>query len=135
VRLLPRKSISWLFGGLTGLLIVLVSSVVIAQTQPGPPLRDELPRQPRLALTAQDEYVIRENLLTETGLPRQSSAPDTVGDVVPQNVKLYPLPPVIVQKVPKAQGHQFVVKDDNTVILVSSSDRRVVDVIKKKPSD
>jgi hypothetical protein len=37
--------------------------------------------------------------------------------------------------VPKAQGYQFVVKDDNTVILVSSSDRRVVDVIKKKLSD
>ena len=62
MRLLPRKTISWLFGGLTGLLIVLVSSAVIAQTQPGPPLRDGLPRLPRLTLTAQDEYVIRENL-------------------------------------------------------------------------
>jgi hypothetical protein len=134
VRLLPRKTISWLSGELAGLLIVLVFAV-IAQTQPGPPLRDGLPRQPRLTLTAQDEYVIRENLLTDSGLPRESSAPDTIGDVVPQDIKLYPLPPVIVQKVPKAQGHQFVVKDDNTVILVSSSDRRVVDVIKKKPSD
>lgn len=135
VRLLPRKIISWLFGELAGLLIVLVSFAVIAQTQPGPPLRDGLPRQPRLTLTAQDEYVIRENLLTDSGLPRERSAPDTIGDVVPQNIKLYPLPPVIVQKVPKAQGHQFVVKDDNTVILVGSNDRRVVDVIKKKSSD
>ena len=32
---------------------------------------------------------------------------------------------------PQAQA----VKDDNTVILVSSSDRRVADVIKKKSSD
>ena len=135
VRLLPRKTISWLFGGLTGLLIVLVSSAVIAQTQPGPPLQDGLPRLPRLTLTAQDEYVIRENLLTDSGLPRESSAPGTIGDVVPQNIKLYPLPPVIMQKVPKAKGHQFVVKDDNTVVLVSPSDRRVVDIIKKKPSD
>jgi hypothetical protein len=47
---------------------------------------------------------------------------------------VYPLPPQIVQKVPKAQGYQFIVKDDNTVILVSS-DRHVTDVIKKKPSD
>ena len=117
------------------MLIVLVSSAVIAQTQPGPPLQDGLPRQPRLTLTAQDEYVIRENLLTDSGLPRESSAPGTIGDVVPQNIKLYPLPPVIMQKVPKAKGHQFVVKDDNTVVLVSPSDRRVVDVIKKKPSD
>ena len=135
MRLLPRKTISRLFGGLTGLLIVLVSSAVIAQTQPGPPLRDGLPRLPRLTLTAQDEYVIRENLLTDSSLPRQGSAPDTIGDVVPQNVKLYPLPPHVVQKVPKAQAYQFFVKDDNTVILVSSSDRRVADVIKKKSSD
>jgi hypothetical protein len=135
VKLLPRKSISWLLGGFTGLLVVVVSPAVIAQTQPGPVPRDGLPRQPRLTLTAQDEYVIRENLLTDSSLPRQSSAPDTVDDVVPQNIHLYPLPPEVVQKVPKAQGHQFVVKDDNTVILVSSSDRRVVDVIKKKPSD
>src|SRR5215472_3215724 len=135
VRLLPRKTISWLFGGLTRLLIVLGSSAVIAQTQPGPPLRDGLPRLPRLTLTAQDEYVIRENLLTDSSLARQGSAPDTVGDVVPQNIKLYPLPPQVVQKVPKARAYQFVVKDDNTVILVSSSDRRVADVIKKKSSD
>ena len=135
VRLLPRKTISWLFGGLTGLLIVSVSSAVIAQTQPGPPLRDGLPRLPRLTLTAQDEYVIRENLLTDSSLPRQGSAPDTIGDVVPQNIKLQPLPPQVVQKVPKAQAYQFFVKDDNTVILVSSSDRRVADVIKKKSSD
>jgi len=54
---------------------------------------------------------------------------------VPQNIKLYPLPPQVVQKVPKARAYQFIVKDDNTVILVSSSDRRVADVIKKKSSD
>jgi len=40
-----------------------------------------------------------------------------------------------VQKVPKTRAYQFLVKDDNTVILVSSSDRRVADVIKKKSSD
>jgi len=73
--------------------------------------------------------------LTDSGLPREKSAPDTIGDIIPQNIKLYPLPVQIVQKVPKAQGYQFFVKDDNTVVLVSSSDRRVADVIKKKPSD
>ena len=120
------------FGGVTGLLIVLGSSAVIAQTQPSTP---PLPPLPRLTLTAQDEYVIREILLKDTSLPRQRSAPDTIGDVVPQNIKLEPLPPEIVQKVPKAKAHQFFVKDDDTVVLVSPSDRRVADVIKKKPSD
>jgi hypothetical protein len=32
--MLPRKTISWLFGSLTGFLIVLASSAVVAQTQP-----------------------------------------------------------------------------------------------------
>jgi hypothetical protein len=133
--MLPRKTISWLFGSLTGFLIVLASSAVVAQTQPVPPLRGELPPLPRVTLRAQDEYIIRENLLTDSGLPREKSAPDTIGDIIPQNIKLYPLPVQIVQKVPKAQGYQFFVKDDNTVVLVGSSDRRVADVIKKKPSD
>jgi hypothetical protein len=130
MRSLLRKRTSW-FGGFSGLLILFVSSAVIAQTQPTAPL----PTLPRLKLTAQDEYVIRENLLTDTNLPKQGSATDTVGDVVPQNVKLNPLPPEVVQKVPKAQGYQFFVKDGDTVILVSPSDRRVADIIKKKPTD
>jgi hypothetical protein len=133
MRLLPRKTISRFFGGVTGLLIVLGSSTVIAQTQPATP--PPLPPLPRLTLTAQDEYVIRENLLKDTSLPRQRSGPDTIGAVVPQNIKLDPLPPEIAQKVPKAKAHQFFVKDDDTVVLVSPSDRRVADVIKKKPSD
>jgi hypothetical protein len=40
-----------------------------------------------------------------------------------------------MQKVPKARAHQFFVKDDDTVVLVSPSDRRVADVIKKKSGD
>jgi hypothetical protein len=133
MKLMPRKKMSRsFFGGVTGLLIVLGTSAVIAQTQPSTP---PLPPLPRLTVTTQDEYVIRENLLKDRSLPRQRSGPDTIGDVVPQNIKLDPLPPEIAQKVPKAKAHQFFVKDDDTVVLVSSSDRRVADVIKKKPSD
>jgi hypothetical protein len=36
--------------------------------------------------------------------------------------------------VPKAKAHQFFIKDDDTVVLVSPSDRRVADVIKRKPA-
>jgi hypothetical protein len=68
-------------------------------------------------------------------LPRQRSGPDSIGDGVPQNIKLEPLPPEIMQKVPKARTHQFFVEDDDTVVLVSLSDRRVADVIKKKSGD
>jgi hypothetical protein len=132
MRLIPRKTISRLFSGLAGLLVALGSSTVIAQTQPAAP---SLAPLPRLTLTAQDEYVVRENLLKDKNVPRQGSGPDTIGEVVPQNITLQPLPPEIMQKVPKARAHDFFVKDDDTVVLVSPSDRRVADVIKKKSSD
>ena len=67
-------------------------------------------------------------------MQKENTGPETVGDVVPDDVKLYPLPQDVIQKVPQARSHVFFVKDDE-VILVSSSDRRVADVIKKKSTD
>ena len=67
-------------------------------------------------------------------MQRENSAPETIGDVVPDDIKLYPLPPEVARKVSQARSHMFFVKDDE-VILVSSSDRRVADVIKKKSTD
>ena len=90
---------------------------------------------PRLKLTAEQEYIIREIILKDLNVPKERSVSETVGDIVPENVKLYPLPSEIIQKVPGAQSHQFVVKDDDTIVLVSPSDRRIADVIKKKSSD
>jgi hypothetical protein len=88
---------------------------------------------PRLTLTAEQEYIIRE-ILKDSNVQKENSAPETIGDVVPVDVKLYPLPAEVMQKVPQARSHMFFVKDDE-VILVSSSDRRVADVIKKKSTD
>jgi hypothetical protein len=88
---------------------------------------------PRLTLTAEQEYIIRE-ILKDTNVQKENSAPETIGDVVPDDVKLYPLPAEVMQKVPQARSHMFFVKDDE-VIFVSSSDRRVADVIKKKSTD
>jgi hypothetical protein len=89
---------------------------------------------PRLKLTAEQEYIIREVVLKDSNVQKENSAPETVGDVVPDDVKLYPLPPEVIQKVPQARSHMFFIKEDE-VILVSSSDRRVADVIKKKSTD
>jgi hypothetical protein len=55
---------------------------------------------------------------------KENAAQRRSGDVVPDDVKLYPLPPEVAQKVPQARSHMFFVKDDE-VILISSSDRRV----------
>jgi hypothetical protein len=115
-----------------GSLIALCTSGENVQAQTNAP--PAVAPAPRLKLTAEQEYIIREIILKDSNVQKENSASETVGDVVPDDVKLYPLPPEVIQKVPQARAHMFFVKDDE-VILVSSSDRRVADVIKKKSTD
>ena len=115
------------------MLVALCSSAVAVRAQPTTP--PVIAPAPRLTLTAEQEYVIREIILKDVNVPKENSASETIGDSVPENVTLYPLPLEIEQKVPKAKSHKFFVRDDDTIILVSPSDRRIADVLKKKSSD
>jgi hypothetical protein len=103
---------------------------VQAQKTPAPAVAPK----PRLTLTAEQEYTIRE-IIKDVKVAKQKSATEAVGDSVPDNIKLYPLSSEIEQKVPPARSHEFFVEDDDTIVLVSPSDRRIVDVLKKKPTD
>ena len=132
MKFLLRKITSLLVGALITLLITLCSSGLGVQAQPTTP--PTIPPSPRLTLTAEQEYIIRDIILKDVNVPKEESASETIGDSVPETVKLYPLPSEIAEKVPQAQSYKFFVKDD-TVILVSPSDRRIADVIKKKSSD
>lgn len=128
---LPRSSTLLAVGAAFGMAGLCASSVnVQAQTNPPPAVAPA----PRLTLTAEQEYIIREIVLKDLDVQKEDSAPETIGDVVPDDVKLHPLPPDVTQKVPQARSHSFFVKDDE-IILVSPSDRRVADVIKKKSTD
>jgi hypothetical protein len=72
---------------------------------------------PRLKLTTEQEYIIREIVLKDLNVQKENSAPETIGDSVPDDVKLDPLPPEVIQKVPRAQSHQFFVKDGEVVLV------------------
>jgi uncharacterized protein DUF1236 len=129
----PVRSASFLavataFAGLIALCAL--GENVQAQTNVPPAIAPA----PRLTLTPEQEYTIKEILLKDFNVQKENSAPETIGDVIPDDVKLYQLPPEVIQKVPQARSHMFFVKDDE-VILVSPSDRRIADVIKKKSND
>jgi hypothetical protein len=127
---LRRSSFLAVAAAFAGLITLCASGEnVQAQTNAPPAVAPA----PRLTLTAEQEYIIRE-ILKDSNVQKENSAPETIGDVVPDDIKLYPLPPEVAQKVPQARSHMFFVKDDE-VILVSSSDRRVADAIKKKSTD
>ena len=91
-----------------------------------------IPPEPRtINLTQEQRFTIRENV-KDLGLPKaRKDAPETVGDSVPQNIELHPLPPEVATKVPQARSHSFFIKEsDNAIVLVSPNDRRVSDVIR-----
>ena len=129
----PLQNSSFLVvtAALAGLIVLCGSGENLRAQTNAPPV---VAPTPRLKLTAEQEYIIREILLKDSNVQKEHSAPETVGDAVPDDVKLYPLPPEVIQKVPQARSHMFFVKSDE-VILVSPSDRRVADVIKKKSTD
>jgi Protein of unknown function (DUF1236) len=131
MTVLLRSSTLFAVAAAFGLIAVCASSDN-AQAQANPP--PVVAPAPRLTLTAEQEYIIREIVFKDLNVPKENAGSETIGDVVPDSVKLQPLPPEILQKVPQARSHLFFVKDDE-IILVSSSDRRVADVIKKKSTD
>jgi hypothetical protein len=82
-------------------------------------------------LTAEQEFIIREIVLRDLNVPKaKPDAPETIGDAVPENIELHPIPPDVAAKVPQVKSHEFFVKGDK-IILVSPSDRLVANVIKK----
>ena len=86
------------------------------------------PATPAINLTQEQRFIIKENVkdLNLTKAPADTT--DTIGDPVPQNIELQPMPPAVRDKVPQARSHLFFIKDD-AIILVDPKDRRVADVI------
>jgi hypothetical protein len=119
-------------------LISAVLSIGVTMSSPHELVRAEelnkpaIPPEPRtINLTQEQRFTIKENV-KDLGLPKaRKDAPETVGDSVPQNIELHPLPPEVATKVPQARSHSFFIKEsDNAIVLVSPNDRRVSDVIR-----
>ena len=76
--------------------------------------------QPRtINLTQEQRFVIKENV-KDLGLPKApKDAPETIGDPVPQDIELHPLPPEVATKVSQARSHLFFIKEGNNAIVSS----------------
>jgi hypothetical protein len=87
--------------------------------------------QPRtINLTQEQRFIIKENVKDLKLSKARKDAPETIGDPVPPDIELHPLPPEVATKVSQARSHSFYIKEGtNAVVLVSPNDRRVADVI------
>src|SRR5262245_60783373 len=82
-------------------------------------------------LTQEQRFIIKEIVFKDLHVSKaQANAPEKIGEVVPKDIVLHPMPPLLAEKVPQGRSHSFFVKEDNTIVLVSPNDNRVADVIR-----
>jgi hypothetical protein len=84
--------------------VCLPGLVLLAQDQDKPAIAP-LPRT--INLTDEQRHIIKENVKEMSVQKAPSSAPETIGDEVPQDIKLSQLPPLAVKKVAQARSHLF----------------------------
>ncbi|MGB6543113.1 MAG: hypothetical protein WBF03_19820 [Xanthobacteraceae bacterium] len=118
---------------LAGALGIAFCPPVLSQSNqeiPGTDAPAVAPAPRTINLTQEQRFIIREIVLKDLNVAKaRADAPETIGDAVPENIDLHPMPPELAAKVPQGRSHTFFVKQDNAIVLVSPSDRRVADVI------
>ena len=95
-----------------------------SNTTDGP--EDDLPRS--IQLSAQQGYVIKENLkdMHIEQVPRMNEI--RIGNKVPSDIGLHDFPPFVLEKVPKVKTYKFFITE-NQIVLVSPQNE-IADIIK-----
>ena len=104
---------------------LLVLSPQINAQAPGPALPAATPT---VNLTLEQRHTIKEFMKDVKVEPTTGNVALTVGDKVPEQVALQPMPAEIGQRVPQVKSHAFFIKDGR-IVLVSTKDKTIADVI------
>ena len=107
------------------LAVTFLAGGAVAQMPPTD--RRMIPSQ-SIQLSAQQGYVIKENLkdMHIEQVPRTKGI--GIGDKVPSDIELHDFPPLVLEKVPKVKTYKFFMSE-NQIILVSPQ-KDIADIIK-----
>jgi Protein of unknown function (DUF1236) len=107
------------------LVITLLAGGAVAQI---PPTDRRMIPSRSIQLSAQQGYVIKENLkdMHIEQVPRTKEI--RIGDKVPPNVGLHAFPPLVVEKVPKVKTYKFFITENQIVVV--SPQNLIADIIK-----
>ena len=81
-------------------------------------------------LTEENRYIIREIVLKDPNVHKQSGATAVIGDPSPKGVAIQPFPAEVSQKIPALRSLAFFVTD-GSVVIVDPKDNRVADIVKQ----
>jgi hypothetical protein len=83
-----------------------------------------------IQLTAEQEYVIKENVKDVRGGQVDQNVATKIGEKIPPDVELHPFPSLVTEKVPQVKAFKFFVTKDQIVLV--SPQNTVADVIRKQ---
>ena len=103
----------------------LMVGAAIAQA---PPANDEVIPLRSINLSAQQDYIIKENL-KDMHIEQVSRTNEIrIGDKVPPNIELHAFPPLVVEKVPQVKTHKFFITENQIVVV--NPQNLIADIIK-----
>ena len=93
-----------------------------------PPTDQRMPPPRSIQLSAQQGYVIKENVkdMHIEQVPRTNEI--RIGDKVPSDTGLHDFPPLVVEKVPKVKTYKFFITENQIVVVSPQSE--IADIIK-----
>ena len=81
-----------------------------------------------IQLSAQQSYVIKENLKDMHIEQVPHTKEIRIGDKVPSDIGLHDFPPLVVEKVPKVKTYKFFMSENQIVVVSPQKD--IADIIK-----
>ena len=98
-----------------------------AQTQKDEPL---VSSARTINLAEENRYLIREIVLKDPKVKKDSGPPAAIGDQAPPGVATEPFPAELSEKVPALRSHRFFVAD-GAVVVVDPKTNKVADIVKQ----
>ncbi len=86
-------------------------------------------REASRKLQPQQKTVIKETIVKRNVRPARINFSLNVGTVVPRDVVLYDLPPIIIEVAPDYRGYKYILADDDTILVIDPETWEIVDVI------
>src|SRR5262245_13846511 len=104
----------------------LLAGGTVAQT---PPTDQRMIQRQSIQLSAQQGYVIKENLKDMHIEQARNTKEIRIGDKVPSDIGLHDFPPLVMEKVPKVKTYKFFITEKQIVLV--SPQNEIADIIKK----
>jgi hypothetical protein len=108
------------------LAVGLFGAADVAQS----PSDDGLISRRSIKLTAEQEYVLRENVKNVRGGQVAQKFAPKVGEKIPPDVELHGFPVLVIDKIPQVKTFKFFVTKDQIVLV--SPQKTVADVIRRR---